>query len=406
MPPLRALGLALLALGLAAAAAAQPRLRTLPEARAALADAARTGTLDALWVALVRDGDVPLVRGDSALFLWRGEAASVAIAGDHTGWRPDRAPLRRLPGTDLWLRADAFPPTARTDYKVVVDGADWRLDDANPRVQFSGMGPNSELRMPGWREAPETRADPLIPAGTLAPPDTLHSAALGAPLVYRVYTPHGADTLPGLPTIYVTDGHEYADPRLGALTVVLDHLVADGRVEPARVVFIDPRWDGENRRQALYVGTPAFADAVATELVPAIDARFRTRADRDGRVILGTSFGGVFAATLGLRHPDVFARLAIQSPAFWITDTPAWREAFGEPPAARFAALPPGRFVVSLSTGTYFDGQELTRAVLASVAAGGQPLTYREVPEGHSWGAWRALLPRMLTDLLDPVPQP
>ena len=74
-----------------------------------------------------------------------------------------------------------------------------------------------------------------------------------------------------------------------------DNLVADGRVEPCVVVFVDPRWAGQNRRQQQYVQNPGFAAFVAEELVPTIDAAYRTRPDRESRVILGTSLGGVFA---------------------------------------------------------------------------------------------------------------
>ena len=35
----------------------------------------------------------------------------------------------------------------------------------------------------------------------------------------------------------------------------------------------------------------------------AIDAAYRTRADRDSRVILGTSLGGLFSAYLGTQQP-------------------------------------------------------------------------------------------------------
>ena len=43
------------------------------------------------------------------------------------------------------------------------------------------------------------------------------------------------------------------------------------------------------------------------ELVPHIDASFRTIATREGRLIEGFSMGGYGAARLGLKFPDVFA---------------------------------------------------------------------------------------------------
>ena len=70
---------------------------------------------------------------------------------------------------------------------------------------------------------------------------------------------------------------------------------------------------------------PSYARFVADELVPAIDAAYRTRDFSEARGILGTSLGGLFSAYLGTTHPDVFARLAIHSPAFWVAPEPSTR---------------------------------------------------------------------------------
>ncbi|MFN3596121.1 MAG: alpha/beta hydrolase-fold protein, partial [Rubricoccaceae bacterium] len=401
----RAAALALLLL-LPAAARAQAGYASFQafldslEAVAARPDAAaREAGLDAIWSDLRAAGQVPFRHGDRAAFLYRSAAApaSVAVAGDHTGWQPN-APLRRLGASSLWLREDTLPDSARIDYKLVVGGT-WILDPANPHQQWSGFGPNSELRMPAWRPSPDTAPRAGAPRGTLSAPVTMPSAAYGAPVVYRVYTPAGyAEGAARLPVLYVTDGHEYADDRLGALSVVLDNLVADGRAAPALVVYIDPRYGGQNRRQQQYVQNPGFAAFVATELVPAIDAAYRTRADRDGRVILGTSLGGVFATYLGLEHPDVFGRLAVQSPAYWVTESAQWWS--GPSLFERVAAAPEGLFRITLSAGTINDGAANARRMRDLLAARSHAITYRETAEGHSWGQWRALLPEVLAQLV------
>jgi enterochelin esterase-like enzyme len=391
---LRALALAFLLLPLAAPHA-QEAPDALPELRAALAEPA---ALDALWSALREAGQVPFRAADSAAFLWRGEADSVFVAGDHTGWAANPLPLTRVPGTDLWLRAEAFPEAARLDYKLVVDG-DWRLDPNNPHVQMSGFGPNSELRMPGWRPAPETLRPKGGPAGTLSPEQTLYSEALRHALTYRVYTPPGYEGLADLPVIYATDGHEYADDGLGAATAVLDGLIASGRMEPALAVFVDPRVEGENVRHVLYLNNPAFAAFVAEDLTEAVDAAYRTRATREGRAILGTSFGGVFAGYLGGLHPEVFGKLIVQSPALWVTASPQWE---GPSVFDRLAEVEPGSLDVVLTVGTVNDGAEPTRRLREVLQDRGHRVTYREVPEGHSWGQWRALLPEAFTTLFPP----
>ena len=393
-------------LALASGAAAQPfesagALLDSLDAASSIADAdARDAALDAIWTDLRAAGQIPFAAGDSAVFLWRGVAGQVAVAGDHTGWTPARSPLTRIGQGDVWARAERFPPASRLDYKLVLNGSNWILDPANPQQQWSGFGPNSELRMPEWVFPDETEIRPGAARGSLSAPLTMQSAAYGAPVVYRVYTPAAYDRLANLPVIYVTDGHEYADDRLGALRVVLDNLVASGEAEPAIVVFIDPRYNGQNRRQAQYVQNEGFAAFVATELVPAIDAEYRTRADRDGRVILGTSLGGLFSASLGVQHPEVFGRIAIQSPAFWAGANPEW---WTGPTIYEMVQASGAEWAVHMVTGTINDTEDGARRMRDVMQARGLDLTYAEVPEGHSWGNWRANLDDMLRTLL-PAP--
>ncbi len=368
------------------------------ETIAALPDAdERDAAMDALWDALAETGQVPFALGDSAAFLYRGPGTSVRLAGDHNGWNPNaEAPLAFAGQSDVRWRIHRFPAAARLDYKLVRDGS-WILDPANPRQQWSGFGPNSELRMPGWVFPEETVRDLDTPAGALTPTRTVQSTHLGYAVAYRVYTPAGYDGLAGLPVVYVTDGHEYSDDRLGAFRIVLDNLIHEGRAEPAVAVFVDPRVDGQNRRAEQYVQNPAFAAFVAEELVPAIDEAYRTRPDREGRVILGTSLGGLFSAYLGLLHPETFGRLAAQSPAFWVSEGSGWS---GPSVYEMMADAEPGLFQVYLSTGTVNDTEAGARRMRDVLEQGAHALTYREVPEGHSWGNWRALLDEVLTALV------
>src|SRR5687768_16057338 len=110
----------------------------------------RNERVSALWSALRAEERVPFSEGDSAAFLWRGAATSVAVPGDHSGWNPAGQGLSRVGLSDVWMRVYRFPEAARIDYKLVLNGSTWILDPNNPHQQYSGFGPNSELRMPAW----------------------------------------------------------------------------------------------------------------------------------------------------------------------------------------------------------------------------------------------------------------
>jgi len=90
----------------------------------------------------------------------------------------------------------------------------------------------------------------------------------------------------------------------------LDRLVAAGRM--AEVIVVAPdcftRLGGSQ-----YLDSPAsgrYETHVCAELIPAVDARFRTLAAREARAVGGKSSGGFGALVLGMRHPDLFAAVA------------------------------------------------------------------------------------------------
>jgi len=90
----------------------------------------------------------------------------------------------------------------------------------------------------------------------------------------------------------------------------LDRLVHAGAMGEAIVVAPDgfTRWGGSQ-----YLDSPVsggHATHVVRELVPEIDGRFRTVAQRDARAIGGGSSGGFGALVLGMRHPEVFSAVA------------------------------------------------------------------------------------------------
>lgn len=93
----------------------------------------------------------------------------------------------------------------------------------------------------------------------------------------------------------------------------MDGLIASGRARPAILAMPDcfTHLGGSQ-----YLNSPAlgrYEDYVVEELVPLVDARFRTLADGAHRGVMGKSSGGFGAITLGMRHPDVFGGVACHS---------------------------------------------------------------------------------------------
>jgi predicted alpha/beta superfamily hydrolase len=64
----------------------------------------------------------------------------------------------------------------------------------------------------------------------------------------------------------------------------------------------------------------AYLDFVVKTVKPFIDSTYRTRPGRKDTGIMGSSLGGLMSDYAMLRHPDVFSRIGIFSPSFWIAD--------------------------------------------------------------------------------------
>lgn len=93
----------------------------------------------------------------------------------------------------------------------------------------------------------------------------------------------------------------------------LDALVADGRCGEMIVVMPDclTRYGGSQ-----YVDSDAtgpYATHLTGELVPWVDANFRTLGSREHRGVMGKSSGGFGALTLGMTRPDLFSAVASHS---------------------------------------------------------------------------------------------
>ncbi|HWT02337.1 MAG TPA: alpha/beta hydrolase family protein [Pyrinomonadaceae bacterium] len=80
-------------------------------------------------------------------------------------------------------------------------------------------------------------------------------------------------------------------------------------------------------------GDPAarYEDAIVRDLIPHVDAEYRTLAGREGRAVAGLSMGGLGAMKFALRYPETFSFAASFSGAFDVPLTAS----LGKKPSAR-----------------------------------------------------------------------
>jgi len=389
-------------------------LRQIAAARSADAQA----RADELWKVLVRDHGVPVVLGHDVLFVYKGEAEQVEWRGSFNGWGAPGLAGSRVGVTDLWIGYLKLPAASRVEYKIVLDGETWLVDPANPATAYSGLtGVNNVVTLPDFTVTDESRERSGVTPGTLTGDLSIASRQLGYTVDYWVYLPAGYDELERLPVLYVLDGNDFVDGRMGALPTVLDNMIASGRVQPLIGVFTDAREPGDphhNRREDEFLSHPVeHARFIADELVPAIDGAYRTDPDAGARAIAGVSYGGLAATFIAASRPAVFHGLAAFSPSLWVVDSPQYLA--DEQQAAGARRMQPALDAVT-TCGS--DADSACAPIRIFLGAGipdwdvgdfsslvrvlerqGYSVDFHQVREGHTWAQWRGLADEMLVFL-------
>lgn len=322
---------------------------------------------------------IPMIHDTTAVFLYRGKVdTAVFVAGDFTDWNMPADTFRQISGTDLYYRSFNFENDARLDYKLIVDG-DWILDPLNDNTCRGGFGDNSELRMPNY-PYPAEILPYEIPMGRMNTYEFSDSTT-GSTHQVRVYTPpdyeYGESRYR---TIYFHDGSDYL--ALGSTKKALDYMIYANWIPPVVAVFVDPI-----DRMREYSYDTEFMDMFALELVPWVEAKYRTQDNPEARAVIGSSLGGLVSLNLLLAYPEVFGNCGAYSPAVQVGDIIAKIEnrdkSFGK---------------IYLDAGSYEPVIYIPTLHLKHVLERrGWNLKWRQWHEGHSWGSWKAHLDESVT---------
>ncbi|MFN6962286.1 MAG: alpha/beta hydrolase [Pyrinomonadaceae bacterium] len=233
------------------------------------------------------------------------------------------------------------------------------------------------------------------------------SAHLEHPRNILVYTPPGyaADAARRYPVLYMHDGQNLVRPEdaFGGIVWAVDEKaqarIMAGEVEPLIIVGIyntPHRVDeythvkAERGKMRGHGGrADRYGRMIIEELKPFIDAEYRTRPEREFTGLGGSSLGGLVSLYLGLKHPDVFSRLAVMSPSAWWANNQIIRD------AARIGERLPLRIWLDIGKkeGSRIKHQvrALREILLANGWQLGADLAYFEIPGArHEESAWAA----------------
>ncbi len=223
--------------------------------------------------------------------------------------------------------------------------------------------------------------------GSLSPDIRISSVAMGYDIQYRVYIPEGIGPNERLPVIFITDGPWYI--KYGRMPATLDRLISSKRMHPVVAVFVDSRNPddlSENRRNDEFFCNKYYLAFYIYDLIPVIEKNYPVQRSREGRTILGVSFGGLNAACFGLLGFDYFSGIGMHSPANHPEKNllPA------------YANEPTRPLKIFLSTGSSRDNTAANRKFRRILQEKGYELKYMQINKGHNWDNWRPLIDDVL----------
>jgi len=140
-----------------------------------------------------------------------------------------------------------------------------------------------------------------------------------------VYTPPGYEKNKSekYPVLYLQHGwgeDETAWSNQGHANLIMDNLIAEGKTKPFIIVMTYGMTNELKWGHMKEFKIDPFQTVLVDELIPYVDAHFRTIADKDHRAMAGLSMGGMETHMITLNKPDVFSYYALLSGGIYTPD--------------------------------------------------------------------------------------
>lgn len=197
-----------------------------------------------------------------------------------------------------------------------------------------------------------------------------------------VYTPpeYQKENKKKYPVLYLQHGwgeDETAWSNQGHANLIMDNLIAEGKIQPFIIVMTYGMTNTAKFGKIREFKIDTFQTVLVDELIPYVDANFRTIAKQSHRAMAGLSMGGMETHTITLNKPDVFSYYALLSGG---TYTP---EEIKDKSKVK---------LIFLSCGSKERPEGVKNAVVALKAAGYNAVSYVSENTAHEFLTWRRSL--------------
>jgi enterochelin esterase family protein len=284
----------------------------------------------------------------------------------------------------VWSLTVGPLPSGSYTYGYAIDGGLRMPDPSNPNLELRRWGATSMFIVPGTPKA--VFEERQVPHGTIHI-DTYDSKNLGMSRMFYVYTPPGYEgSQTKYPVLYLLHGNGQIEASwtwTGRANVILDNLLADGKIKPMVVVMPYGHIPREIKPDPT---APADPLAIERELLggvrPEVEKKYRVLTDREHRAIGGLSMGAAQSLSIGLHNLDQFAYVAAFSGG---GNRAEWEKADA-------AELNKKLKVLWIGCGTEDPGYKGVKGMDDLFTEKKVKHVWNESGGGHSWPNWQVYL--------------
>ena len=272
-------------------------------------------------------------------------------------------------------------------YTFTVDGVTV-VDSRNVNVTTSQTQVQSLLAVPG--DFSETRD---VPHGAVGLVRYTANALGKARREMYVYTPPGYQRGTGrFPVLYLIHGGgdtAVSWSTVGRANYILDNLLDEKKAVPM-IVVMPSGWTPSGGQVMTSDATKdPFNDELLKDIIPFVEANYRTTGTPDNRALSGLSMGGIQTLNIGLHNLGTFRYLAVMSSG-WISEKD--RESFYTTEAAKIPKYNSALKLFWWGWGETDIARANGLAVIDKFKSQGVKIETRESAGGHTWDNWRLYL--------------
>ncbi|WP_421796492.1 alpha/beta hydrolase [Haliscomenobacter sp.] len=249
---------------------------------------------------------------------------------------------------------------------------------------------------------------------------TLQSKILNMERKYAIYLPPDYETSSrSYPVLYLLHGagdDQTGWVQFGEVQNITDKAIAEGKATPMIIVMPDAN-TGRRGYANTVTGTWLYEDFFFKELMPAVEKKYRIKAEKRFRAVAGLSMGGGGSFAYALHHPELFSSACPLSAATGPLDleaakaqikrgqdstaTAAQVEAYYKQQSALYMInnIPDDqkkavRWYIDCGDDDFlFEGNSLVHIAMRKKEI---PHEFRIRNGGHTWTYWREALPDVL----------